>query len=234
VNDLSIYERHADDWWDERSRFAASLHALNQVRLSEIRSRLGAGFRGMAVDLGCGGGLIAERLARDGATVVGVDLSGASLRVARAHGAGVARLLYARGDALRAPLPAACADLVLCADVLEHVTDWRALLAEAARIARPGAQFYVNTISRTWRARAVVIWLGEGLGFVPRGTHDHRLFVRPDELGDAAAQRGWRLEGVLGQRVRPLATIAHWRLALAPTAAIWGTYSAWLSRTTAA
>jgi 2-polyprenyl-6-hydroxyphenyl methylase/3-demethylubiquinone-9 3-methyltransferase len=230
MNDLALYDRHAGDWWDAGSRFAASLHALNEVRLQEVRERVGASFRGLAVDLGCGGGLLAEPLARAGATVVGVDLSGASVREARRHGSGVGSLHYARGDALRAPLPDGIAELVLCADVLEHVPRWPDVVAEAARLLRPGGLFYVNTISRTWRGRALSIWLGEGLGFVPRGTHDHRLFVRPEELSAEGGRRGLSCERVSGQRVRPLKTALSWRLAFAPTRATWGMYSAWLRK----
>jgi 2-polyprenyl-6-hydroxyphenyl methylase/3-demethylubiquinone-9 3-methyltransferase len=230
VNDLALYDRHAAEWWDAGSRFAASLHALNEVRLKEVRERIGASFSGFAVDLGCGGGLLAEPLARAGATVIGVDISAPSLREGRRHGGGLRRLHYARGDALRAPLPDAVADLVLCADVLEHVPRWSEVVAEAARLLRPGGLFYVNTISRTWRGRALSIWLGEGLGFVPRGTHDHRLFVRPDELREAGDRRGLACERIIGQRVRALKTAMRWRLAFASTRSTWGMYSAWLRK----
>jgi 2-polyprenyl-3-methyl-5-hydroxy-6-metoxy-1,4-benzoquinol methylase len=115
--------------------------------------------------------------------------------------------------------------------VLEHVPHWRDLVVEAARLLRPGGLFYVNTISRTWRGRVLSIWLGEGLGFVPRGTHDHRLFVRPDELAAEAGRHGMTCERTLGQRVRVLKTALSWRLAFAPSRATWGMYSAWLTKT---
>ncbi len=228
-NDLELYDRCAADWWDVHSNFAASLHALNRVRLAEIRDRVGYGFRGVVADLGCGGGLLSEPLARDGATVIGVDISRQSLKAASEHGDDCPRLHYARGDARDAPLADGCADLVICADVIEHVADWPRVLSCAARLARPGGLFYVNTISRTWRARAVAIWLGEGLGFVPRGTHDHRLFVRPDELAREAKRSGWHFECALGQRIRPLRTLLSWRLSVAPSRGTWATYSAWMT-----
>jgi 2-polyprenyl-6-hydroxyphenyl methylase / 3-demethylubiquinone-9 3-methyltransferase len=229
-NDLDLYERHAEQWWQEDSRFAASLHALNHLRLAEVRDQIGTSFRGVVVDLGCGGGLLAEPLARAGATVIGVDISQASLRAATRHGIGCPGLHYAAADAGRPPFPDACADLVICADVVEHVADWQGVIAAAARIARPGAWFYVNTIDRTWLSRTLAVWLGEGLGFVPRGTHDHRMFVRPQELAKSGERHGWRFERVLGQRIQPLRTLWRGRLSVVPSKRIVATYSAWLRK----
>ncbi|MBA3710553.1 MAG: methyltransferase domain-containing protein, partial [Planctomycetes bacterium] len=142
-NDLALYDRHASDWWDEDSRFAASLHALNRVRIDEVRGMMGAAFSGRVVDLGCGGGLLSEPLARGGATVVGVDISAESVRAASVHGCGYQRLYYVRADAAHPPLPDAWADLVVCADVVEHIQAWSSVVAAAARVAKPGARFYV-------------------------------------------------------------------------------------------
>ncbi|MBA2479917.1 MAG: 3-demethylubiquinone-9 3-O-methyltransferase [Planctomycetes bacterium] len=229
-NDLAIYDHHAADWWDPCSRFSASLHALNRVRLEEVRGVVGDRYAGFVVDLGCGGGLLSEPLARAGATVVGVDISGGSVRAASAHGADCPHLHYLRGDATRPPLPDACADLVVCADVVEHIPDWESLVATAARVAKPGARFYVNTINRTWFARVVTVWLGEGLGYVPRGTHDHRMFVAPKSLAAAGDRHGWSFDGATGQRVMPLRTLFGRRLALAATTSLSATYSAWFTR----
>jgi 2-polyprenyl-6-hydroxyphenyl methylase/3-demethylubiquinone-9 3-methyltransferase len=233
MNDLALYERCARDWWRTDSHFAASLHALNRVRLAEVRDRLGPSFRGLVVDLGCGGGLIAEPLALAGATVVGCDISGASLAEARRHGREqrVRGLSYVQADARRTPLPDACADLVVCADVIEHIADWPRVITEAARLARPSALLSVSTLSRTLRARILSIWLGEGLGFVPRGTHDHRLFVHLDALAASAAAAGWTMDRAQGQGVDVLKTLRTWSLAFVPTTGTWGSYSAWLRRT---
>ncbi len=90
---------------------------------------------------------------------------------------------------------------------------------------------YVSTLSRTWRARIVSIWLGEGLGFIPRGTHmTIRMFVHPATLEATAATCGWQWEGAQGQGVRALKTLFSWSLAFVPTNATWGSYSAWLRR----
>jgi 2-polyprenyl-6-hydroxyphenyl methylase/3-demethylubiquinone-9 3-methyltransferase len=216
-------------WWDARGAFAGSLHGLNRIRLADLRARLGA--PGLAADLGCGGGLISEWLARRGWGVVGIDLDGAGLAEARAHGAKVARLGYVRADALRAPLPSGRMDVVVAADVLEHVANWRALIAEAVRLARPGGLIYCNTINRTLRARLCAVWLAEGLGLVPWGTHQAARFIAPAELAQAAHGLGCEVVGASGARLRLGATVARWRLAFARAQApSWGSYGLWLRR----
>ncbi len=232
MNDLEQYERCALDWWRTDSRFSASLHALNQVRLKEVRARLGPAFRGLVVDLGCGGGLLSEPMALAGATVIGCDISGASLAEGRRHGRsqGVRGLSYVRADARKTPLADASADLILCADVIEHIADWPLVISEASRLARPSALLYISTISRTVRARILSVWLGEGLGFVPRGTHDHRMFVHLDALAATAATDGWTLDRTHGHGVDLFRTLRTWSLAFVPTTATWGSYSAWLRR----
>lgn len=231
AEDIALYDRGAPAWWDASSRFSGSLHGLNAVRLAELTARLPGGPGVLVVDLGCGGGLVAEPLARRGARVIGIDKSGASLRVARAHAPGVAGLHYVHGDACRTPLPDACADLVVAADVLEHVPAWRSLVQEAVRVTRPGGLIYCHTLNRTWRSRWLAITLAEGLGLVPRGTHEHRLFVRPAELREAAAACGCVVVGASGQRVRWWASLRRWRLTFSPTPQpTWGTYSLWLQR----
>jgi 2-polyprenyl-6-hydroxyphenyl methylase/3-demethylubiquinone-9 3-methyltransferase len=230
-NDLGLYDRHAREWWDARSRFARSLHEVNRVRLELVRARWGARLRGARVaDLGCGGGLLAEPLARDGAAVIGVDLSGPTLAEARRHAAGVAAsaVSYARGDARRPPLAAGWADLVLCADVLEHVADWRAVLAGAGALLAPGGEIFFTTINRTRRAGWLAVTLGEGLGLVPRGTHDPRLFITPAELATAAAGLGLRCDAPLGLRPRLLATALGLRLRMRTCRSLAVEYAGWL------
>jgi 2-polyprenyl-6-hydroxyphenyl methylase/3-demethylubiquinone-9 3-methyltransferase len=101
-------------------------------------------------------------------------------------------------DARACPLAEASADLVLLADVVEHVADWRAALGEAARLLRPGGVLYVNTINRTARARWLAVHVAEGLRLLPRGTHDAAMFVRPEELSAAAAAVGLRCTASAG------------------------------------
>jgi len=231
ANDLDLYERCAADWWNEDSAFSAALHDLNRLRLREITGKIGGDFRGLVVDFGCGGGLIANPLARTGARVVGFDLSLGSLRAGAANARAQAiQPGFARADVCHAPIADGCADLVICADILEHVPAWRAVLGECARVAKPGAWMYVDTINRTRRARLLAVGLAEGLRFIPPGTHDHRMFVRPDELAEAGRACGWRLDHVMGRSLRLWATLSERRLRLAPGRGIWGSYGAWMQR----
>jgi 2-polyprenyl-6-hydroxyphenyl methylase/3-demethylubiquinone-9 3-methyltransferase len=229
-NDLAIYEVHARDWWDPRSPWFRSLHGTHEYRRELLRSWAGGRLRGATVvDLGCGGGLLAEPLAAGGARVVGVELGLASVAAARAHrpAAGAdGRLLYVRADAQRAPLSDACADLVVAADLLEHVPSWRSVVAEAARLLRPGGLLFVNTLARSWRARLLAVLVAEGIGLVPRGTHDPRLFIRPDELVDEAGARGLELVRLLGERPRIWRTLRTRAVHLAPARSTALSYSA--------
>ncbi|HYE06402.1 MAG TPA: bifunctional 2-polyprenyl-6-hydroxyphenol methylase/3-demethylubiquinol 3-O-methyltransferase UbiG [Planctomycetota bacterium] len=227
-NDLGIYERHADDWWNADSAFAGSLHGVNALAIAQVRAQLGARIRGAAiVDLACGGGLVCEPLARDGARVVGIDLGARTLRAAAAHGAGVAALSYVLADAAAPPLDGGWADLVVCADALEHIPRWHGLIEHAARLLKPGGLFYALTLNRTWLARWVAVHLAEGIGIVPRGTHDPALFIRPDELDAAAAGAGLRCQRHIGQRLRLWRTLKRWRVAMDEGRNMAITYSAW-------
>jgi 2-polyprenyl-6-hydroxyphenyl methylase / 3-demethylubiquinone-9 3-methyltransferase len=229
-NDLAIFEEHARDWWNPKSPWFRSLHAMHEHRRELIRAWAGERLRGATVvDLGCGGGLLAEPLARGGARVVGVELGRASVGAAREHAresGSNGRLLYVRADAQRAPLANGCADLVLAADLLEHVPSWRSVVAEAARLLRPGGLLFVNTIDRSWRARLLAVFAAEAVGLVPRGTHDFRLFIRPVELAREAGARGLELVHLTGERPRLWRTLRTRALHLAPAASTALSYSA--------
>lgn len=213
-NDLSIYERHAEQWWDPRSAAFRSLHGVNAFRVGLVLEWLGAELDGArVVDMGCGGGLMVEPLIEAGAHVLGLDVSAASLRVARK------RLgeRFVRADALRLPVASRSADVVLLADVLEHVPSVETALAEAARVLRGGGACFVNTINRTARARWIAVHLAEGIGLVPRGTHDPEMFVDSTELVRAAAHLGLDLERTQGEGIDLRQTIRRWTVALRPS-----------------
>jgi 2-polyprenyl-6-hydroxyphenyl methylase/3-demethylubiquinone-9 3-methyltransferase len=204
-NDLTIYEREGDAWWDAGNRTFASLRRVHELHLCQIAfwsEEHGRGLHGCrVVDLGCGGGLLSVPLAVRGASVVGIDRSARSLRSAARQAAG-SPCAFVLGDLARAPLASASADLVLLCDVIEHVDDVAAALAESARLLRPSGLLFVTTLNRTWRARLLAVTLGEGLGFVPRGTHDPSKFVAPRELASMAADCGLELVDVDGQSLR--------------------------------
>lgn len=204
-----------DGWWDARCRAFASLRAVSAFRLALLREWAGPALGGRIVDLGCGGGLLAVPLAEAGAQVLGVDLGLGALRAARAQRS--PRLHCVAADLHAVPLADGCAEVVLLADVLEHVARPGDVIGEAARLLRPGGRLFVNTIARTWRSRVLAIALAEGLGLVPRGTHQWRAFVQPAELDAMATAHGLRRVARCGEAPRLWRTVRHWRIELRPS-----------------
>lgn len=200
-----------DGWWHPASRAFASLRSVSEFRLQLLQEWLGGAVRGRTiVDLGCGGGLLAVPLVRLGARVVGVDLAMRALRSARGELA--AGWLPVVGALEAPPIQSASADVVLLADVLEHVADPAAVVQQAAALLRPGGHLFVNTIARTTQSRWLAITLAEGLGYVPRGTHRFEQFVNADELRRMATASGLETVAAVGESPRILATI--WRRAV--------------------
>ena len=180
VIDNEYYEGMDQLWWDPAGP-AAILHAINRPRVGFYLQELG-GLEGRRVlDAGCGGGLVARELVAAGAEVVGVDRSLGSLGVARRAVRGHFR--PAQGRLERLPFAAGSFDAVVAADVLEHLPDLPAAVAELARVLAPGGSFVFDTVNRTpWSWFTAVFGLEQVLRMVPRGTHDWRLFIRPAEL----------------------------------------------------
>jgi 2-polyprenyl-6-hydroxyphenyl methylase/3-demethylubiquinone-9 3-methyltransferase len=214
--DNHLYDTLADSWWDE-SGMLHVLEGLNPARLRYLRVLVedsGIDLRGRkALDVGCGGGLLAEELARMGCEVTGVDPSEPSLEAARAHArqAGLA-IDYRQGMGEALPLPDGTFDLVCCCDVLEHVDDLPRVIAEIARVLSPGGIFLYDTINRTFRSWLVVIKLFQEwrwTSFMPPGLHDWRHFVKPGELTALLAGAGLANQGLTGLRpaINPLQTL---------------------------
>jgi 2-polyprenyl-6-hydroxyphenyl methylase / 3-demethylubiquinone-9 3-methyltransferase len=223
ANDLTIYERHANEWWDERSPTFRSLHTVNEFRVALLEDWLGSELdRRIVVDLGCGGGLLARPLASAGARVVGIDTSPRSLRAASEK----VGHRFVCADALRTPLASGSADVVLLADVIEHLADPSAALREAARLLRRGGVCFVSTINRTRRAKWLAVRLAEGIGLMPRGTHDSELFITPDELRVRARACGLELEALQGESIDLWRTVRRWAITLERSADLSVGYSA--------
>jgi 2-polyprenyl-6-hydroxyphenyl methylase/3-demethylubiquinone-9 3-methyltransferase len=208
--DNTVYDRMADSWWEENGVLHV-LAALNPARFGYMRRVLTGelhlapeGLR--ALDIGCGGGLLAEEFARLGCAVVGVDPSEESLAAARSHAASQELAIEyqcATGEAL--PFANASFDLVYCCDVLEHVTDLRQVIAETARVLRPGGTYFYDTINRTLQSRLIVIkvlqeWRWTAL--MPPRLHDWRMFIRPAELHRVLEHHGLLPAGLTGLKPR--------------------------------
>ena len=206
VDDTAVdrFAAQADRWWSRRGDMRG-LHDINPLRVEYIRRRTRLEDR-RVVDVGCGGGLIAEPLAAAGARVTGIDMSEAQLAAARRHmRTGGLAIDYRRttAEALAASEPEAF-DVVVCLELLEHVPRPAAVVAACARLARAGGDVFFATLNRTLAARLLAVTVAESLlGIVPRGTHDWRRFIRPAELVDWGDSAGLVCMDVRGLRYLP-------------------------------
>jgi 2-polyprenyl-6-hydroxyphenyl methylase/3-demethylubiquinone-9 3-methyltransferase len=194
--EIAKFEAVAARWWEDGGAFQA-LHDINPLRLGYIRRRTDLSQR-KVLDVGCGGGILTEALAREGADVTGIDLGAAALEAARAHQhiSGVpVRYRRMAVETLAAEKPGAF-DVVVCMELLEHVPDPAAVVAACARLARPGGDVFFATLNRTVRAYLLAIVMAETvLRIVPAGTHQYGRFIRPRDL-DAWARRAGLGDGV--------------------------------------
>ncbi len=182
-NDVRQYEAMTDEWWRPYGAFAMLRWiAAARAELLPPAPRPGA----VLVDLGCGAGLLAPHATRLGYRHVGVDLVTGSLRIAATHG-----VRPVRGDVQRLPLADGVADAVSAGEILEHVPDLAATVAEACRVLRPGGTLVLDTIAATRLAKLVTVTIGERIpGGAPPGIHDPALFVDRAELVAVAARHG--------------------------------------------
>jgi 2-polyprenyl-6-hydroxyphenyl methylase/3-demethylubiquinone-9 3-methyltransferase len=199
-NDLTIYDTHALNWWDGSQRFLRLLQNMVPARMRHFSKVVGPWSGQRVLELGCGGGFMAEALARAGADTIGVDPSGPAVEAAREHARGEnLEIDYRVGTGECIPLPDEAVDCVVCVDVLEHVASVDAVLSEITRVLKPGGLFLFDTINRTVAARIVVIDLGESvLGLLPRGTHDPAKFITPAELSRKLAGHGYEVGPIVG------------------------------------
>jgi 2-polyprenyl-6-hydroxyphenyl methylase/3-demethylubiquinone-9 3-methyltransferase len=208
--ELVKFEALAHQYWDAAGPLQ-TLHVLNPLRAGFISARVALG--GVAAaDVGCGGGLLSEALAGAGAQVTGIDLSPAMISVAQLHAAASGMRIEYRvqsAAALAAAAPASF-DVVCCMELAEHVPDPAALVAELARLLRPGGSLFISTIARTPRAFLGAIVAAEYLlRLVPRGTHQYARLIRPAELARAARAAGLELRELAGLEYLPLSRSAR-------------------------
>jgi 2-polyprenyl-6-hydroxyphenyl methylase/3-demethylubiquinone-9 3-methyltransferase len=204
--ELAKFSALAHRWWDPNSEFKP-LHEINPLRLGWIEQVAGGLSGRRVVDVGCGGGILAESMALRGARVVGADLSAKALSVARLHQleSGVEvdyRLVSA--EALAAAEPAAF-DVVTCMEMLEHVPDPASIVMACATLARPGGFAMFSTLSRNPKSYVQAVLGAEYvLGLLPRGTHDWSRFLRPSELARHARNARLDVQQMTGMTYNPL------------------------------
>jgi 2-polyprenyl-6-hydroxyphenyl methylase/3-demethylubiquinone-9 3-methyltransferase len=204
--DNNVYNAPGDIWWDEHQPLNSIRTAINPARLdyfTRVLGELGVDPAGKTVvDIGCGGGLFAEEFARLGAAVIGVDPSASSLDTARAHAAAMGLSIdYRAGTGEHLPLDDASVDIACCVDVLEHVADVDAVIAETARVLRPGGVYVFDTINRTGLSRLVMIKLFQEwrlTAWMPPNLHAWEQFITPDELRAALGRHSLAARGIVG------------------------------------
>jgi 2-polyprenyl-6-hydroxyphenyl methylase/3-demethylubiquinone-9 3-methyltransferase len=203
--EIAKFEALAARWWDPHSEFRP-LHQINPLRLDYIDRH--AGLEGKRVlDVGCGGGILAEAMAQRGARVTGIDMGEAPLAVARLH------LLESGLDIDYRRVPAETLaqeepegfDVVTCMEVLEHVPDPASTIRACATLVKPGGHVFFATINRNPKAYLLAIIGAEYvLRLLPRGTHDYAKLIRPGELGEWARKAGLEAREVIGMTYNPL------------------------------
>jgi len=203
--ELEKFSQLASRWWDPQGEFRP-LHEINPLRLQWIDERAGlAGKR--VLDVGCGGGILAEAMAARGAQVTGIDLGEKSLRVAQLHLlSSKASVVYEEASAEQfAEAHAGEFDVVTCMEMLEHVPSPSSAVAACARLARPGGHVFFSTINRNPKSYLfAVIGAEYVLRLLPRGTHDYARFIKPSELSRWARAAGLRTVELTGMTYNPL------------------------------
>jgi len=223
AEEIAKFTAIAEAWWDPEGDFRP-LHRVNPVRLGFIRDRLCAHFgrdpkadkplKGLKLlDVGCGGGLLCEPLARLGAEMTGLDAAEKNIRIASLHaGESGVEVDYRHGSVEELAESGALFDAVLTMEVVEHVADVAGFLAAAATLVRPGGLMFLSTLNRTPKAFLMAIVGAEYvLRWLPRGTHDWRRFLRPSELAAALRRAGLDVTEMTGVAYNPLND--GWRLA---------------------
>ena len=202
--EVAKFEALASRWWDPDSEFKP-LHDINPLRLDYIDQRAGlAGKR--VLDVGCGGGILAESMAARGATVMGIDMGEQPLMVAELHKleSGV-EVEYRRvtAEQLAAEMPGQF-DVVTCMEMLEHVPDPASVIAACAQLVKPGGQVFLSTINRNPKAYLFAVVGAEYvLRLLPKGTHDYAKFIRQSELESWTRHAGLQLKDLTGLSYNP-------------------------------
>lgn len=222
-DEIAHFSRLSGQWWEPHGPFRA-LHKFNAVRVGYIRDRVAAhlgrdpaqpdslaGLR--MLDIGCGGGILSEALARLGATVVGADPAQSNIAVAQHHASQVGLSIDYRGTTAEAlARTGETFDVILAMEVIEHVADVGLFVEQTAAMVRPGGLMFVATFNRTFKSFALGIVAAEYiLRWVPRGTHQWKKFVTPEELAIAIERSGLRLNDKTGVTYKILTH--RWRLA---------------------
>ncbi len=203
--EIDQFEELASRWWDPEGSFKP-LHKINPLRLGYIEEHVALSGK-QVLDLGCGGGILAEAMSEKEADVIGVDAASASIAVAQLHAKETnTKTVYRRGTAEDLlETHENFFDVVTCMEMLEHVPKPDVIVATCARLVRPGGSLFFSTINRNPRAWLLAIVGAEyALGRLPRGTHRYDRFIKPSEMNEWASCVGLKLNGLIGLHYNPI------------------------------
>ncbi len=214
--EIERFSRIAEEWWDPNGKFAP-LHRLNPLRLGYIRDRAaghcqrdplsGSPLQGLSLlDIGCGGGLLCEPMARLGAAVTGIDAAGRNIATARLHAEGQGLAIdYRETTAEALAAEGRQFDIVLALEIIEHVADIDLFLRSCGQLTKPGGLVFLSTLNRTAKAWALAIAGAEYLlRWLPRGTHDWKKFLKPSEVVRGLRSAGVETQEIVGVVYGPL------------------------------
>ncbi|MBB3103603.1 bifunctional 2-polyprenyl-6-hydroxyphenol methylase/3-demethylubiquinol 3-O-methyltransferase UbiG [Azomonas macrocytogenes] len=209
--EIAKFEALAHKWWDQESEFR-TLHEINPLRVNWIDEHIALAGK-KVLDVGCGGGILSEAMARRGANVTGIDMGEAPLSVARLHQLESGLEVDYRqvtAEALADEMPGEF-DVVTCMEMLEHVPDPASVIRACHKLTKPGGQVFFSTINRNPKSYLFAIVGAEYiLKLLPRGTHDFKKFIRPSELGTWCRESGLEIKNITGLTYNPLTR--HYKL----------------------
>jgi 2-polyprenyl-6-hydroxyphenyl methylase / 3-demethylubiquinone-9 3-methyltransferase len=204
LHEINKFGSMAERWWDTQGEFK-TLHDINPLRIQFIKDYVDLEQK-LIVDVGCGGGILSEGLAKEGADVLGIDMSEALVDIADLHGleTGV-RVQYRKisAEALAESQPESF-DHVTCMEMLEHVPKPGSIIQACAKLVKPGGMVFFSTLNRKPQAYLLAIVAAEHiLKMLPKGTHDYKTFIKPSELSQSARSAGLELQGMAGIEYNP-------------------------------
>ncbi|MBA3581802.1 MAG: bifunctional 2-polyprenyl-6-hydroxyphenol methylase/3-demethylubiquinol 3-O-methyltransferase UbiG [Gammaproteobacteria bacterium] len=216
AEELAKFSQPLEEWWELDGAFK-TLHEINPLRLQFIASQMGmrTGFHGLRIlDVGCGGGILSEAMALQGAQVTGIDLAEGALHAAREHSNALIQQQNLKLDyqlesvETHSVTHVAHYDVITCMEMLEHVPDPAAIIVACAQALKPGGHLFLSTLNRTPKAFLLAIIGAEYLlSLVPRGTHTYNQFIRPAELSRVVRQQGLHVQQLSGLHYDPLTHI---------------------------
>ncbi len=203
--EIEKFDALAASWWDKQGQ-SKPLHDINPLRLDYIKQRCDLSGKHV-IDIGCGGGILSESLAKNGAAVTAIDMGEAALNVAKLHALEADLNIdyqHTTAEAMAEQQPHQF-DVVTCLEMLEHVPDPDAIVAACARLVKPGGHLFFSTLNRHPKAYLLAVVGAEYLlNMLPKGTHDYKKFIKPAELAASCRQSGLTVSNITGLSYNPL------------------------------